>query len=122
MPGRVVCRRCYPQGRRVGAISIGGRQPAKNKNKIKFTCIWNWLRDCVCIRYDVSGAGAPWRWACVGNMLNFVCLYVCMTVGSACTVHDDCLIFFFHFLSEFAKLYFACILTRGLNNSGTLSR
>ena len=78
------------------------------------------MRDCVCIRYDVSGAGAPWRWACVGNIRNFICWYVCVTVGSACTVHDECLIFFFHFLSEFAKLYFACILTRGLNNSGTV--
>ena len=108
--------------RRVGELGpyrleADSRQKIKNKIKIKIYLYLELVaRLCIDTLYDVCGAGAPWGWACVGNIHNFLCLYVCVTVGSACTVHDGCLIFFFHFLSEFAKLYFACILTRGLNN------
>ena len=50
----------------------------------------------------------------------FLCLYVCVTVGSACVVHVGCRIFSFHFLSDFAKLHLACNLTCGLYNFSTV--
>jgi len=50
-----------------------------------------------------------------GTYIFFMFVCVCDR-RSACVVHDSCLLFFFHFLTGFAKLYFACNLTRRLNN------